>query len=88
MKKQNYERPALTVVTVRAERGYAASISETVDAVNAELNRWAREADMEVIGTVSDEGLWRENQDISGVGTEGNGMAAGYFGTGSTEGWF
>lgn len=89
MKKQ-YIAPNLTVVTFRTERGFAASADNTIDAVANQLNNWASQAEMEVIGDVTDASLWGQegNQAVSGIGTSDDGLAAGYFSNGSTEDWF
>ena len=90
MKKQQYIRPELTVVAFRTERGYAASsaIDEAASRVNSQLEEWARQTGQDTIGTVTDQGLWRNGQEVAGIGNETDGLQAGYFGTGSTEGWF
>ena len=87
MKKQ-YIAPDLTAVVFRAERGYAASADNTVDAVANQLNQWAAQTQQEVMGTVDDQNLWAESQDVAGIGNAEDGLQAGYFGNGSTEGWF
>lgn len=90
MKKQQYIRPELTVVAFRTERGYAASsaIDEAASRVNGQLKEWARQTGQEQIGTVTEKDLWQDGQDVAGIGNETDGLQAGYFGTGSTVGWF
>ncbi len=90
MKKQQYIRPELTVVAFRTERGYAASaIDEVADRVNRQLGEWASQTQQDtIIGSVTDQGLWRDGQGVAGIGNGDDGLQAGYFGTGSTEGWF
>lgn len=87
MKKQ-YIAPDLTAVVFRAERGYAASADNTVDAVAQQLNRWKDLTDQQIMGEVDDQNLWAASQDVAGIGNETDGLQAGYFGNGSTEGWF
>lgn len=94
MKKQQYIRPELTVVAFRTERGYAASsaIDEAADRVNGQLENWALQTGQGQIGSVTEAGLWAQNQQapqqVAGIGNETDGLQAGYFGTGSTLGWF
>lgn len=90
MKKQQYIRPELTVVAFRTERGYAASsaIDEAASRVNGQLENWARQTGQEQIGTATEDGLWAAEQQVAGIGNETDGLQAGYFGTGSTQGWF
>lgn len=90
MKKQQYIRPELTVVAFRTERGYAASsaIDEAASRVNSQLGEWARQTEQEQIGAVTEKDLWQDGQDVAGIGNGTDGLQAGYFGTGSTEGWF
>lgn len=90
MKKQQYIRPELTVVAFRTERGYAASsaIDEAAGRVNGQLEEWARQTGQGKIGEVDDKDLWQNGQEVAGIGNGTDGLQAGYFGTGSTQGWF
>ena len=83
MKKQ-YTAPVLTVVTFRTERGYASSGSP-IDNVAQKINDQAEQAVQTAWGGLDGE------QNITGDNATGDaedGMAAGYFYTESTEGWF
>ena len=88
MKKQQYIRPELTVVAFRTERGYAASsaIDEAASRVNGQLEEWAGQTQQ--VTRATEDGLWAADQQVAGIGNETDGLQAGYFGTGSTLGWF
>ena len=83
MKKQ-YIAPDLTAVIFRAERGYAAS-SNPIDNVAQKINEQAEQAVVTAWGDPDgDQNVYGYNQS----GDPHDGMAAGYFYTESTEGWF
>lgn len=92
MMKKEYKAPALTVVAFRAERGFATSgspIDNVAEAINGTTEfvltngqtQWAEGQDQVVGGYSTDDG-------IDGGNDGSGGLAAGYFGTGSTSGWF
>lgn len=83
MRRRLYAAPRLTVVSFKMERGYASSLSDVAN----ELNSWANEQ-VQRMGELNDDNLWRASQDVTGVGNESEGLNAGYFYQQQTDGWF
>ena len=88
--KRKYVAPTVVAVTVRAERGYAASGDNPVDKMAQSFNLKIKEQRGYVVP-----GQWGANQDIVGYApnedTESpndHGLAAGYFTYSGTDDWF
>lgn len=88
--KRKYVAPTVVAVTVRAERGYAASGEGTIDKMATKFN-----LEIEQQRGYVEPGQWGANQSIAGYtpseGTEfpnDHGLAAGYFTYSGTDDWF
>lgn len=90
--KRKYVAPTVVAVTVRAERGYAASRKGTIDKMATKFN-----LEIEQQRGYVEPGQWVANQEIVGYapneGTESpnddhDGLAAGYFTYSGTDDWF
>ena len=86
--KRKYVAPTVVAVTVRAERGYAASGDNAVDKMaqsfnlqieqqRGALDQWG--ANQEIVGYAPNEDTESPN---------GHGLAAGYFTYSGTDDWF